>query len=83
MDAVLRWDQPGEEGGPSGGAHWIAAQSPGKAHAFGRKSVDVWSADVRIAVTSEGPCTLVISQNEDHVGRLWCSLEVEKHACGK
>jgi hypothetical protein len=68
MQAVLGGDESGEEGGAGGGADGIAAQRPGEADAFGGHTVEVRGADVRVAVAAEGPGTLVVGEDEDHVG---------------
>ena len=67
---MLGRDQAGEKGRPGGGADRVAAQCPREADTFGGHPVDVWGADVGIAVAAEGPRALVVGQDEDEVYRL-------------
>ena len=41
---------------------------PRKAHPFRRQAVDVWCADLRLAVATEFPPAEVIGQNEHYIG---------------
>ena len=68
MEAVLRRDQAGEEGGAGRGADGIAAHCPGEEHSLGSQPIDIRSPDVLVAVAAEGPGAVVVGQDEDDVG---------------
>ena len=69
VHAVLRGEEPGQQGRARGRAHGVAGEGAGEANAFAGEAVDVRRADVWVAVAAEGPRPLVVGQNQDEVGR--------------
>src|SRR5437762_433403 len=67
MHAVLRRDEPGEISRASRRAHRIAAERAREANAVRGETVDVWRADIRIAVTAERPGALIIREDKDEI----------------
>src|SRR4051812_29656613 len=68
VDAVLRGEQAGEEGGPAGGADRVGAVGAGEAHPFLGQAVEVGGLDLPVPITPEGPGAVVIREDHHNVG---------------
>ncbi len=75
MQTMLRRNQPREERGTCGRADRIAAQRMREANSLCSQVIDVRCADVRIAIATERPRTLIVSEDEDNIDRLCSSLK--------
>src|SRR5262245_31876529 len=67
--AVLRRDQACKERGTRGRADRVRAIAMFEERAFPRKPIDVWRANVRVAITTKRRGALVIRENQHDIGR--------------